>query len=62
VEMAIVLVLTAGVCALLVWFETDSRRNEARMKHGPKVFPAASGLEKEGECGVRAKTERRKAA
>ncbi len=27
-----VLVLTAGVFALLVWFEVNSRRNEARKK------------------------------
>ncbi len=30
----LVLLLSAGVLALLVWFEVNSRRNEARKKQG----------------------------
>jgi hypothetical protein len=38
-----VLVLCAGVAALLVWFEINSRRNEARKKQ--TATPSQSTLE-----------------
>ena len=44
-----VLVLSAGVLALLVWFEINSRRNEARMKEQPKTPPVA-GVAKGNEA------------
>lgn len=39
----LVLVLSAGVIALLAWFEINSRRNEAKMESKPTL--AQSGLE-----------------
>lgn len=43
-EMAtiLVIVLSAGVLALLVWFEINSRRNEARIK-GESKAPSPTG-------------------
>jgi hypothetical protein len=58
----LVLVLTAGVGALLVWFEINSRRNEARMKQGPNLAQSASGARKETESNAQSETENRKAA
>lgn len=39
----LVLVLSAGVIALLAWFEINSRRNDAKLE--PKSTLAQSGLE-----------------
>jgi hypothetical protein len=50
-----VLVLTAGVFALLVWFEINSRRNEARKKQASDTSP-------EGQSEADSETENRKAA
>ena len=50
-----VLVLTAGVFALLVWFEVNSRRNEARKKQASHTSP-------EGQSEADSETENRKAA
>lgn len=57
--MAMVLVLCAGVLALLVWFEVNSLRNEAR-----KTAQSA-GLEmlpKESQTTVEPKGDKKKAA
>ncbi len=50
-----VLVLTAGVFALLVWFEIASRRNEAQKKQ-------ASETSREDQSEAESHTENRKAA
>lgn len=50
-----VLVLTAGVFALLVWFEINSRRNEARKKQASDTSP-------EGQSEADSETENTKAA
>jgi len=46
--MIMVLVLCAGVLALLIWFEVNSRRNEAIKKKASSVGQSAlSALRKE---------------
>ncbi|HYM74359.1 MAG TPA: hypothetical protein VE377_00145 [Candidatus Dormibacteraeota bacterium] len=63
-----VLVLCAGVAALLTWFEINSRRNDAREKQ--RSTPDPSGLEplqtegqiKEGQIKVESNTRNKKAA
>jgi len=59
--MILVLVLTAGVIALLAWFEINSRRNTAKME--AKSVPSQSSLEtlkkkskSEGEADSRKNT------
>jgi hypothetical protein len=48
--MIMVLVLCAGVLALLVWFEVNSRRNEASKKQASSVGQSAlSVLRKEDQ-------------
>lgn len=39
--MIIVLILTAGVVALLAWFEINSRRNDAKMASNSKLAQSA---------------------
>lgn len=58
-----VLVLSAGVLALLVWFEINSRRNEVRKKQAGNLDPTAlDASPKETESKARLETEKRKAA
>jgi len=59
---SMVLVLTAGVLALLVWFEINSRRNEAQKKQDPNAAQSASGVRRETESKSRSATENGKAA
>ena len=48
--MIMVLVLCAGVLALLVWFEVNSRRNEASKKQASSVGQSAlNALRKEDQ-------------
>jgi hypothetical protein len=57
--MIMVLVLCAGVLALLVWFEVNSRRNEA------SKTAQSAGLEmlpKESQTTVEPKGDKKKAA
>ena len=35
--MIVVLILTAGVVALLAWFEINSRRNDAKMESNSRL-------------------------
>ena len=58
----LVLVLIAGVFALLIWFEINSRQNEARMKQKVSHVSSESGPRKEIESNVQSETEHRKAA
>jgi hypothetical protein len=55
----LMLLLCAGVVALLIWFEINSRRNEAS-----KTAQSASveALPKESQTTVEAKGDKRKAA
>lgn len=57
----LVLLLSAGVLALLVWFEVNSRRNEARKKQGLSL-PQSAEPPKKTESKVQAETDDRKAA
>lgn len=58
-----VLVLGAGVLALLVWFEINSRRNEARRKNeGSPVVSRLKPLPKETQNQAELETEKKKAA
>lgn len=59
----LVLVLGAGVVALLVWFEVNSRRNDASDKQrlDPDQFGMKS-LQKEGQIKVESDTQKKKAA
>jgi hypothetical protein len=55
--------MCAGVAALLVWFEINSRRNEASTKQTAK--PAQSAVEpiqKEGQSKAESEIEKRNAA
>ena len=57
----LVLVLSAGVLALLVWFEVNSRRNEASNKQ--IVTPDQLGmksLQKEDQIKVKSDTQKRR--
>jgi hypothetical protein len=61
--MILVLILGAGVVALLVWFEINSRQNDARQSM--KSDPAKSNLEtftNEGQPKFVSKSEEKKAA
>lgn len=59
----LVLVLGAGVVALLVWFEVNSRRNDASDKQrlDPDEFGMKS-LQKKGQIKVESDTQKKKAA
>ena len=59
----LVLVLCAGVVALLIWFEINSRRNDASKKQ--RSTPDQSGLERlqaEDQIKVESNTRDKKAA
>ena len=59
----LVMVLCAGAGALLVWFEVNSRRNEASKKQ--RSTPDQAGLapmEKQGQIKVEPGTRNKKAA
>ena len=58
----LVLVLIAGVFALLIWFEINSRQNEARMKQKPNLVQSEPGPRKDPESNLHSGTEDRKAA
>ena len=61
--MIMVLVLCAGVAALLVWFEINSRRNEASKKQAAKPAQSASELlQKESQSKAETEIETRNAA
>jgi Tfp pilus assembly protein PilV len=58
-----VLVLCAGVLALLVWFEINSRRNEASKKQAAKLAQSAvEPLQKEDQSKAGSEIEKGKAA
>lgn len=59
----LVLVLCAGVVALLAWFEVNSRRNEAsnKQKSAPDQF-GLKPLQNEGQIKVESDTQKKKAA
>jgi hypothetical protein len=50
----LVVVLIAGVIALLVWFELNSRRNEARQKREIKLSHQAN-RDREATAGTKSK-------
>lgn len=52
----IVLVLSAGVAVLIVWFEINSRRNEARVKQKLSHVHSESGPPREIERNVQSET------
>ena len=55
----LVIVLIMGVVALLVWFETNSRRNEARLKRELELSHQA---ERDGEAMTQTDNNETKAA
>lgn len=57
-DTILVAVLSAGVAALLVWFEVNSRKNEARNKELDRIRQA----EHKKEPMAQAKTNGRRAA
>lgn len=62
-ETIVVLVLSAGVVALLIWFEINSRRNQASKRQAAK--PAQSTFEslpKEAPSKTESEIEKPKAA
>jgi Tfp pilus assembly protein PilV len=61
--MIMVLVLCAGVLALLVWFEVNSRRNEASKRHAATPVQSASEpLQKESHGRADLEIQKTKAA
>lgn len=59
----LVLLLSAGVVALLAWFEVNSRRNEATMqKKSDRTHSWFEALPKESETKVESGNEKKKAA
>jgi len=59
----LVLVMGAGVAALLIWFEINSRRNDASKTPESTLAPSAlETLTKKGQTSVEPKRENRKAA
>lgn len=58
----LVLVLIAGLFALLIWVEINSRQNEDRMKRKLSHVPSKSGPPNEIESNVQSETEHRKVA
>jgi hypothetical protein len=60
-ETILVLVLSAGVVALLVWFEINSRRNEASKKTST-VQSARGPLRKKDQSKVESEIDKTKAA
>jgi hypothetical protein len=61
--MIVVLVLTAGVVALLAWFEINSRRNDARKElTSSLVEPDLKAWKKTSQSEVESDTTRKKAA
>ena len=55
----LVLVLCAGVVALLIWFEVNSRRNEASKR---ARSASVETLSKESQTAVESKADKKKAA
>ena len=61
--MIVVLVLTAGVVALLAWFEINSRRNDARKDLTSSVAQRdPEALKKKSQSEPEPDTQRKKAA
>ena len=58
-DTILVAALTAGVVALIVWFEINSRRNEERMK---RELDFCHRVEPESEAGAQIDTKQKKAA
>ena len=58
----LVLVLCAGVVALLVWFEINSRRNEASKKQSSSPDQSGLDLSKKGQSTVDSGARNKKAA
>ena len=58
----LVLVLSAGVAALLVWFEINSHRNEACKKQMARPAQSVEPLQKEGGSKVESEIEKTNAA
>jgi hypothetical protein len=59
----VVLVLSAGVIALLAWFEINSRRNDANMQSKPTLAQSGlEGLKKKSQAAVESDTQKRKPA
>ena len=62
-ETILVLVLSAGVGALLIWLEVNSRQNEARQK---QTFPLAQSahrpLQEKAQGKVESEIDKTKAA
>lgn len=48
--LILVLVLTGGVVALLIWFEVNSRRNDARNKTSAPMPVNSESLRKEQQA------------
>ena len=61
--MILVLVLTAGVVALLAWFEINSRRNDAQKDSTSTLAQSDLGsLKKKSQSEIESDTQGKKAA
>jgi hypothetical protein len=58
----LVIVLSAGVLGLLVWFEINSRRNEARIRAQSKALSSTAGIATRSEAQGQPVSEHKKAS
>lgn len=61
-SMILVLILTAGVVALLAWFEINSRRNDAHKNSTSTLAQPDLGTLKKNQSEVESDSQRKKAA
>jgi hypothetical protein len=60
--MIVVLILTAGVVALLAWFEINSRRNDAKMESNSKLGESVEMPKRNDQIQDKSDTQKKTAA
>jgi hypothetical protein len=60
--MIIVLILTAGVVALLAWFEINSRRNDAKMESNSRLAQSVEMPKRNDRSEDKSDTQKKAAA
>jgi hypothetical protein len=60
--MIMVLILTAGVIALLAWFEINSRRNDAKMESNSRLAQSVEMPKRNDHSEDKSDTQKKTAA
>jgi hypothetical protein len=60
--MIVVLILTAGVVALLAWFEINSRRNDAKMESNSRLAQSVEMPKRNDQSEDKSDTQKKTAA